>query len=162
MYAQFRFLDHPRFSDLPSFRRVFGISMSGGAARAAKAMQVELSRLMMRRTKEEMLCGRKLLDLTPKIISTTQVEFGPEERYLYRIYEAKTINEVNRLRRVCQLFLYIRHSEAWPNMSAIRRPTCFKDPNSLTISRLVKVLITSSCTPLLFSCACVKFVTRHF
>ena len=74
--------------------------MSGGAARATKAMQVELSRIMMRRTKDEKLCGRKLLDLTPKDITTTEVEFGPEERELYQCFEKKTILEVNRLRRV--------------------------------------------------------------
>lgn len=147
MYAQFRFLDHPRFGDLPSFRKVFGVSMSGGAARAAKAMQVELSRLMMRRTKEEKLCGRKLLDLTPKIISTTEVDFGPEERNLYRVYEEKTISEVNRLRRVRRFFCFYDTLDGWSSMPDIRRPMyqrALNDRTMLTICRLVEVLTTSS------------------
>jgi len=100
VYPLFRFLGN-RFSDLPAFKSVFGISRSNGAARATKVMQVELAPLMMRRAKEDMLCGRKLLDLTPKIVSVTEVEFSQEEWQLYRVVEARSIEKVNDLRRVC-------------------------------------------------------------
>ncbi|KAH0542756.1 hypothetical protein FGG08_002895 [Glutinoglossum americanum] len=98
MYPIFRFLGN-RFSELPVFKSIFGITRYNGAARAAKAMQVELAHIMMRRNKEDMLCGRKLLDLTPKAVSTIEVEFSQEERALYRVVEAKTIQQVNDLRR---------------------------------------------------------------
>ncbi|KAI9782747.1 MAG: hypothetical protein M1839_004735 [Geoglossum umbratile] len=98
VYPLFRFLGN-RFSDLPAFKSVFGITKFNGAARATKAMQVELAPLMMRRSKEDMLCGRKLLDLTPKVILVTEVEFSPEERQLYKVVEASSIEKVNNLRR---------------------------------------------------------------
>ena len=102
MYPQFRFLEHPHFSDLPAFKNVFGTNLSGGAARAAKAMQVELTKIMMRRTKEDRLCGRKLLDLTPKIVDIKEVDFSKEERQLYTVIEKKSIDKINSLRRTCQ------------------------------------------------------------
>ncbi|KAI9844067.1 MAG: hypothetical protein M1838_002323 [Thelocarpon superellum] len=97
MYPQFRFLGHPRFSDLSVFKRVFGTS-GKSQARSAKAMQVELTRTMLRRTKDSTLCGRKLLDLTPKVVSLTDVEFSQDERYLYNIMEKRSIAKINELR----------------------------------------------------------------
>ncbi|KAI9864786.1 MAG: hypothetical protein M1813_002556 [Trichoglossum hirsutum] len=98
MYPIFRFLGN-RFSELPVFKSIFSISRYNGATRAAKAMQVELAHIMMRRNKEDMLCGRKLIDLSPKVVSITEVEFSREERQLYKVVEAKTIQRVNALRR---------------------------------------------------------------
>lgn len=99
MFPQFRFLDHPNFGELSTFRNVFGTSGTGGPARAAKAMQVELSRLMVRRTKEHRLCGRKLLDLRPKAVSISEVHFGEEEQALYNFMEKKCIAKINEMRR---------------------------------------------------------------
>lgn len=62
-------------------------------------MQVELSRLMLRRCKSDMLCGRKLLDLAPKVVTITEVEFSKEERQLYTVVEKISIDKLNKLRR---------------------------------------------------------------
>ncbi|KAI9674520.1 MAG: hypothetical protein M1817_001858 [Caeruleum heppii] len=99
MYAQFRFLGHPNYSNLRTFQATFGHDGSRGVSRACRALQVELSRCMVRRNKGDMLCGRKLLDLTPKSIEMVEVDFSPEERQLYKVLEAKTIERVNQLRR---------------------------------------------------------------
>ncbi len=100
MQAQFTFLGHPTYADPRTFGAQFGRAATGQAARACRVMQLELLKCMVRRNKTDMLCGRKILELTPKAISLVEVEFGRQERQLYKVLEAKAINRVNELRRV--------------------------------------------------------------
>ena len=52
---------------------------------------------MLRRSKDDTVNGKKILDLPPKIIEVVHCDFSPAERRFYRSIEAKMSNELDKL-----------------------------------------------------------------
>lgn len=63
---------------------------------AAKRCQVILRPLMIRRTKDTELNGKKILDLLPKVTNLASLTFEHEERAIYAALEQRARIRVNK------------------------------------------------------------------
>lgn len=93
---------HPHVGGLEQFRAVAG---KGGEA-AAKRVQALLRGCMMRRMKKDQLMGRDLVVLEKKRVRMVELEFGSEERGLYKCVEDMSREVMNKYIRVCLGILY--------------------------------------------------------
>lgn len=60
-------------------------------------LQAVLKFIMLRRSKDDTVNGKTILDLPPKIIEVVHCDFSPDERRFYRTLEAKMAGELERL-----------------------------------------------------------------
>lgn len=63
---------------------------------AAKRVQAVLRKVMLRRTKESTINGKRILQLPPKTIEMVELDFTPEEREIYTSIETKARIKVNK------------------------------------------------------------------
>jgi SNF2 family DNA or RNA helicase len=60
-------------------------------------LQAVLKFIMLRRTKDDTINGKKILDLPPKVIEIVHCDFSPAERRFYNSLEARMKNELEKL-----------------------------------------------------------------
>lgn len=60
-------------------------------------LQAVLKFIMLRRSKDDTVNGKTILDLPPKIIQVVKCDFSTDERRFYRTLEAKMAGELERL-----------------------------------------------------------------
>jgi len=98
---------------------------------------------LLRRKKDSMLDGKKLIELPEKEVNLIKLEFSQEERDIYQMVEARSQAKFNRYLREGTVLKYGISS----------RLTSFLEPDIYFIGIIIKF----SC----FSFACVKFVPIH-
>ena len=52
---------------------------------------------MLRRTKEDTVNGKKILDLPPKLVEVVRCDFSPAERRFYTTIENRMVGELRKL-----------------------------------------------------------------
>ncbi|CAI9109535.1 OLC1v1009370C1 [Oldenlandia corymbosa var. corymbosa] len=87
LYSYFRFLRHDPYSDYKTFLSCIQTLKCTGSGYQMIAMV--LRSIMLRRTKETVIAGKRILDLPPKMINLRQVELSEEERSFYDNLEQK-------------------------------------------------------------------------
>lgn len=73
---------------------------------------------MMRRTKEDEFMGKPLIELPPKEVKQVFIQFDPDSRALYTMYEELARSSINDLAMVRALSLFVYHH--FSNFSACR------------------------------------------
>ncbi|CAK5280366.1 unnamed protein product [Mycena citricolor] len=68
-----------------------------GAGRAMKRLQVVLKQIMLRRTKNQQLNGKALVDLPSRTINVISCAFDPSEQAFYSALEVKMEDTMNKL-----------------------------------------------------------------
>ncbi|KJA22647.1 hypothetical protein HYPSUDRAFT_87246 [Hypholoma sublateritium FD-334 SS-4] len=66
---------------------------------AGSRAQAILRPILLRRTKDAKLEGKPLLELPPKHIKIVRLQFSPEERQVYDVFEKRTMIQLNRFIR---------------------------------------------------------------
>lgn len=84
-YGLLRFIKHRPFGDWEKFRNI----AKGADSRAAQRVQSALAGVILRRTKESELDGKKLIELPPRHENWVPLEFMEEERamYVFNVYQ---------------------------------------------------------------------------
>jgi len=81
-----------------SFNEQIAKPVKGGRpSRAMKRLQVVLKSLMLRRTKNQILNGKPLLQLPERILELVECSFNATEKEFYRLLENRMSSEVNKL-----------------------------------------------------------------
>jgi len=95
IYPVIRFLRHPHFSTLKDWRAFIGSASEQDDIQKAKDVENILQEFMLRRTKEDMLLGRKLITLPEKRVGLLEIQLLQEQQMAYDDMEAAAIQSVN-------------------------------------------------------------------
>ncbi|EJD52040.1 hypothetical protein AURDEDRAFT_98801 [Auricularia subglabra TFB-10046 SS5] len=91
LYAFFKFLRIRPLNDWGTFNETINKPVrTGRSARAMKRLQIVLQAIMLRRTKESTMNGKKLLELPARVVDLVECEFDDAERVFYKSLEDKT------------------------------------------------------------------------
>ncbi|KAI5783669.1 SNF2 family N-terminal domain-containing protein [Geopyxis carbonaria] len=93
IFPIFSFIGHPTAGNLDYFEAM----MQSGVSDSIKAQRIQalLRSCYMRRTKNEILLGRRLITLPRKRVRMVELEFGEEERSLYMAVEQYSRDVIN-------------------------------------------------------------------
>ncbi|PRQ41456.1 putative DNA helicase chromatin remodeling SNF2 family [Rosa chinensis] len=88
LYSYFRFLKYDPYAVYKSFYTTIKVPISRNSLQGYKKLQAVLRAIMLRRTKGTMIDGQPIINLPPKTINLSKVEFSSEERAFYTKLEA--------------------------------------------------------------------------
>ncbi|TRM67085.1 SNF2 family N-terminal domain-containing protein [Schizophyllum amplum] len=99
LYSLFEFLRIKPLNDLEHFNTHIANPLKNGrgATRAMKRLQVVLKAVMLRRTKDQMLNGKRLIELPPRNLTIVSCPFSVQEQIFYENLEAKMGDTVKNL-----------------------------------------------------------------
>ncbi|KAG7657042.1 P-loop containing nucleoside triphosphate hydrolase [Arabidopsis suecica] len=83
LYSYFRFLKYDPYAVYKSFCHQIKGPISRNSLQGYKKLQAVLRAIMLRRTKGTLLDGQPIINLPPKTINLSQVDFSVEERSFY-------------------------------------------------------------------------------
>lgn len=98
-YALFRFLRFRPWYDWQQFNGHVSIIEKKNPELASKRLQAIFISIMLRRKKDSMLDGKKLIELPTKHVEMEKLEFSKEEREIYQMVEARSQAKFNRFLR---------------------------------------------------------------
>ncbi|KAK6921494.1 Helicase, C-terminal, partial [Dillenia turbinata] len=90
LYSYFRFLRYDPYAVYKSFCNTLKNPISRNTLHGYKKLQAVLRAIMLRRTKGTLIDGEPIINLPPKTILLSRVDFSPEERAFYNDLEAET------------------------------------------------------------------------
>ncbi|WWC58824.1 uncharacterized protein I303_101368 [Kwoniella dejecticola CBS 10117] len=91
LYSLFKFLRAKPLDDWDNFRdRISSLIKDGRTKLAMKRLHVILKAIMLRRTKDATIDGKKILNLPGRTVQVTPCEFDADERAFYDALEKKT------------------------------------------------------------------------
>ncbi|KAI3711094.1 hypothetical protein L2E82_40932 [Cichorium intybus] len=90
LFSYFRFLKCEPYANYKSFCDLIKIPMSKNSNKGNKKLQAVLKTIMLRRTKDTLIGGKPVINLPPKTIKLTAVDFSKEERAFYLKLEAES------------------------------------------------------------------------
>ncbi|KAI3817047.1 hypothetical protein L1987_10834 [Smallanthus sonchifolius] len=90
LFSYFRFLRCEPYATYKSFCSQIKIPISRNSMQGYMKLQAVLKAIMLRRTKATLIDGKPIIDLPPKTINLTPVDFSPEERAFYQKLEAES------------------------------------------------------------------------
>lgn len=96
IYPVFSFIGHPKAGNPDGFRSLID---SDNAIRNGQRVQAVLRTCSMRRTKNDTLMGKPLIQLPKKRERLVELDFTPDERALYSSVEANSKAAINRALR---------------------------------------------------------------
>ncbi|KAL1295687.1 hypothetical protein HN51_056534 [Arachis hypogaea] len=88
LYSYFRFLKYDPYAVYKSFYNTIKVPISRNSIQGYKKLQAVLRAIMLRRTKGTLIDGKPIINLPPKTIELTKVDFSTEERAFYMQLEA--------------------------------------------------------------------------
>ncbi|OIV91249.1 hypothetical protein TanjilG_30471 [Lupinus angustifolius] len=88
LYSYFRFLRYDPYAVYKSFYNTIKVPISRNSIQGYKKLQAVLRAIMLRRTKGTLIDGQPIINLPPKKIELTKVDFSGEERAFYAKLEA--------------------------------------------------------------------------
>ncbi|XP_020888584.1 helicase-like transcription factor CHR27 [Arabidopsis lyrata subsp. lyrata] len=88
LYSYFRFLRYDPYAAYKSFYSTIKVPISRNSCQGYKKLQAVLRAIMLRRTKGTLLDGKPIINLPPKKVNLSTVDFSVEERSFYRKLEA--------------------------------------------------------------------------
>ncbi|MED6218236.1 hypothetical protein PIB30_025010 [Stylosanthes scabra] len=88
LYSYFRFLKYDPYDVYDSFYNTIKLPIKTNPTLGYKNLQTILSAIVLRRTKGTLIDGKPIINLPPKTIELTMVDFSVEERAFYRELEA--------------------------------------------------------------------------
>ncbi|KAM2658221.1 hypothetical protein EV2_020960 [Malus domestica] len=88
LYSYFRFLRYDPYAVYKSFYSTIKVPISRNSIQGYKKLQAVLRAIMLRRTKGTLINGQPIIELPPKTINLSKVEFSSEERAFYTKLEA--------------------------------------------------------------------------
>uniref|UniRef100_A0A5B7BEX3 Helicase-like transcription factor CHR28 n=1 Tax=Davidia involucrata TaxID=16924 RepID=A0A5B7BEX3_DAVIN len=88
LYSYFRFLKYDPYAAYKSFCNTIKIPISRNSIHGYKKLQAVLRAIMLRRTKGTLIDGEPIINLPPKTVHLTKVDFSTEERAFYSKLEA--------------------------------------------------------------------------
>ncbi|KAJ6906919.1 hypothetical protein NC651_017555 [Populus alba x Populus x berolinensis] len=88
LYSYFRFLRYDPYAVYKSFYNTIKVPISRNSLHGYKKLQAVLRAIMLRRTKATLIDGQPIINLPPKSICLTKVDFSIEERAFYTRLEA--------------------------------------------------------------------------
>ncbi|KAL0696837.1 hypothetical protein Bca4012_064017 [Brassica carinata] len=88
LYSYFRFLRYDPYAVYKSFYNTIKLPISRNSPNGYKKLQAILKAIMLRRTKGTLLDGQPILNLPPKTINLSKVDFSVEERSFYTKLES--------------------------------------------------------------------------
>ncbi|KAG0702167.1 SNF2 family N-terminal domain-containing protein [Suillus ampliporus] len=98
-YALFRFLRFRPFHDWQEFNGHVSIIEKRNPELASTRLQAIFTSIMLRRKKDSMLDGKRLIELPTKHVEMEKLEFSQEERDIYQMVEARSQARFNRFLR---------------------------------------------------------------
>ncbi|OAX39929.1 hypothetical protein K503DRAFT_865031 [Rhizopogon vinicolor AM-OR11-026] len=98
-YALFRFLRFRPWHDWQKFNGHVSIIEKKNPELASTRLQAIFTLIMLRRKKDSLLDGKRLVELLPKHVEMEQLEFSQEEREIYQMVEARSQARFNRFLR---------------------------------------------------------------
>ncbi|KAG2140702.1 SNF2 family N-terminal domain-containing protein, partial [Suillus clintonianus] len=98
-YALFRFLRFRPWYDWQEFNGHVSIIEKKNPELASKRLQAIFTSIMLRRKKDSMLDGKRLIELPTKHVEMEKLEFSQEEREIYQMVEARSQAKFNRFLR---------------------------------------------------------------
>lgn len=98
-YALFRFLRFRPWYDWREFNGHVSIIEKKNPELASKRLQAIFISIMLRRKKDSMLDGKRLIELPTKHVEMEKLEFSQEEREIYQMVEARSQAKFNRFLR---------------------------------------------------------------
>ncbi|KAK6931777.1 SNF2, N-terminal [Dillenia turbinata] len=90
LYSYFRFLRYDPYAVYKSFCNTLKNPISRNTLHGYKKLQAVLRAVMLRRTKGTLIDGEPIINLPPKTILLSRVDFSPEERAFYNKLETET------------------------------------------------------------------------
>ncbi|KAG4984687.1 hypothetical protein JHK87_029436 [Glycine soja] len=88
LYSYFRFLKYDPYAVYKSFYNTIKVPISKSTIQGYKKLQAVLRAIMLRRTKGTLLDGKPIINLPPKTIELSKVDFSIEERAFYTKLES--------------------------------------------------------------------------
>ncbi|XP_068489888.1 helicase-like transcription factor CHR28 isoform X2 [Phaseolus vulgaris] len=88
LYSYFRFLKYDPYAVYKSFYNTIKVPISRDSIQGYKKLQAVLRAIMLRRTKGTLLDGKPIINLPPKTIELSKVDFSDEERAFYTKLES--------------------------------------------------------------------------
>ncbi|KAJ4917660.1 SNF2 domain-containing protein / helicase domain-containing protein / zinc finger protein-related [Raphanus sativus] len=88
LFSYFRFLRYDPYAVYKSFYNTIKLPISRNSPNGYKKLQAILKAIMLRRTKGTLLDGKPIINLPPKTINLSKVDFSVEERSFYTKLEA--------------------------------------------------------------------------
>lgn len=88
LYSYFRFLKYDPYAAYKSFCQQIKFPIARNSIHGYKKLQAVLRAIMLRRTKGTLIDGEPIINLPPKRIHLTKVDFSPEERAFYAKLES--------------------------------------------------------------------------
>ncbi|KAH1190452.1 Helicase-like transcription factor CHR28 [Glycine max] len=88
LYSYFRFLKYDPYAVYKSFYNTIKVPISKNTIQGYKKLQAVLRAIMLRRTKGTLLDGKPIINLPPKTIELSKVDFSIEERAFYTKLES--------------------------------------------------------------------------
>ncbi|ANM65813.1 Zinc finger C3HC4 RING-type [Arabidopsis thaliana x Arabidopsis arenosa] len=88
LYSYFRFLRYDPYAVYKSFYSTIKVPISRNSCQGYKKLQAVLRAIMLRRTKGTLLDGKPIINLPPKVVNLSQVDFSVAERSFYKKLEA--------------------------------------------------------------------------
>ncbi|CAA7036442.1 unnamed protein product [Microthlaspi erraticum] len=88
LYSYFRFLKYNPYAVYKSFHDTIKVPISRNSLQGYKKLQAVLRAIMLRRTKGTLLDGKPIINLPPKKLNLSQVDFSVEERSFYMKLQA--------------------------------------------------------------------------
>ncbi|XP_062107990.1 helicase-like transcription factor CHR28 isoform X2 [Humulus lupulus] len=88
LYSYFRFLRYDPYAVYKSFCNTIKVPISRNAVQGYKKLQAVLRAIMLRRTKGTYIDGEPIINLPPKTVCLSKVDFSSEERAFYTQLEA--------------------------------------------------------------------------
>lgn len=99
VYGYLRFLRIRPWYDWTEFQDHIGRLEKKNPTLAVSRLQAVITSFLLRRMKNSMLDGKRLIELPDKTISLIKLEFSEEEREIYKMVEARTQANFNRYLR---------------------------------------------------------------
>ncbi|KAK9063856.1 hypothetical protein SSX86_017728 [Deinandra increscens subsp. villosa] len=90
LFSYFRFLRCDPYANYKSFCSQIKIPISRNSMQGYMKLQAVLKAIMLRRTKGSLIDGKPIINLPPKTINLTMVDFSPEERAFYLKLESES------------------------------------------------------------------------
>ncbi|TFY75227.1 hypothetical protein EWM64_g8785 [Hericium alpestre] len=98
-YALLRFLKIRPWYDWDEFHKQIGCHEKKNPKLASSRLQAIFAAVLLRRKKDSMLDGKRLVELPPKSVELVRLEFTAEEREIYSMVEAQSQAIFNRFLR---------------------------------------------------------------
>ncbi|XP_076882624.1 helicase-like transcription factor CHR28 [Bidens hawaiensis] len=90
LFSYFRFLKCDPYANYKSFCNHIKFPISNFSSHGYLKLQAVLKAILLRRTKSDLIDGKPIINLPPKTINLTAIDFSPEERAFYQKLEAES------------------------------------------------------------------------